>query len=87
MANDIASVSVSYNSRQLDNAKSAVKRGAGLLLISPKPYTKTGDANTAFIVRRDKYPPNKIKNLCATAITQNNLFPIGTNQYYQSQQR
>ena len=48
----MASVSVSYNSRQLEGAMSAVKRGSGLLLISPKPYTKTGNAATACVVKQ-----------------------------------
>lgn len=78
----MASVSVSYNSRQLEGAMSAVKRGSGLLLISPKPYTKTGNAATAFVVKQGRLSQSQIKSLCATAITQNGLFPIGTNQYY-----
>ena len=78
----MASVSVNYNSRQLEGAMSAVKRGSGLLLISPKPYTKTGNAATAFVVKQGRLSQSQIKSLCATAITQNGLFPIGTNQYY-----
>lgn len=78
----MANVSVSYNQNALEEAKKKVKNGAGVIIISPQPFTKTGLASTAFIVKRGKMSEGNIKGLCATAIVQNNLFPIGSNQYY-----
>lgn len=34
------------------------------------------------MVKQGRLSQSQIKSLCATAITQNGLFPIGTNQYY-----